>query len=472
MEAASAILRDLPARRRQRSFECECERLRPLGEAFVLRRFGDTLNRADAEDVVADVLIRLHRRVGEGYRPENLRAVFFTSVRNAAIDLLRSRSAKPTVALEAAASAPAQGAAPAERAESDEDAVRLQEALARMRENYREAILLRFGLGLTVPEIAQHLSISLPAAKKLVLRSTRQVKDRLAAIEGAEFCPEMRAMARRSLLEKQASGLASESEAEILRTHFQHCGSCKSFLASLHGALHELGTAAVFGLTVGDHLVGRVGVLDHVARWATSVTDTAQAGVGRMRHLGFKLTGAFQSTDSPASGILVGTSQKIAAVCTAGAATTATCLLTGAVGPGIGASAPAEKTPAPPPQVRTVPSAETEPVPVAPTPTPAPEPAPSPKPSSDSSPAPESNSTPPAVVESAPAPAPAESEPSGSSAAGEFGIEGGSSSAPAPAPAPTPSPTPSASSGGSSGAPSSGSSTSHSSGGGTIGFQG
>lgn len=470
MEAAGAILRDLPARRRQRSFEYECERLRPLGEAFVMRRFGTTLNRADAEDVVADVLIRLHRRVAEGYLAENLRAVFFTSVRNAAIDLLRSRAAKPTVALEAAASAPAQGAAPAERAESDEDAVRLQEALARMRENYREAILLRFGLGLTVPEIAQHLGISLPAAKKLVLRSTRQVKDRLAAIEGAEFCPEMQAMARRSLMEKQASGLASESEAEILRTHFQHCGSCKSFLASLHGALHELGTAAVFGLTVGDRLVGRVGFFDHVARWATSVTDTAQAGVGRMRHLGFKVTGAFQSTDSPASGILVGTSQKIAAVCTAGAATTATCLLTGAVGPGIGASAPPEKAPDPPPQVRTVPSAETESVPVAPTP--APEPAPLPKPSSDSSSAPESNPTPPVEAKSSPAPPPAEFESSGSSPASEFGIEGGSSASPPPPPSSTPSPSPAPSSGAGVAPTGSGSSASHSSGGGSIGFQG
>ena len=61
-----------------------------------------------------------------------------------------------------------------------------------MRPNYREAILLRFGVGLTVPEIAERLGISLPAAKKLVLRSTAQVRKRLESIEGAEFCPEMR----------------------------------------------------------------------------------------------------------------------------------------------------------------------------------------------------------------------------------------------------------------------------------------
>ena len=167
MEAASAILRGLPAQRRAAAFERECERLRPLGEAYLMRRFGGSLNQADAEDAVAEVLIRLHSQMAAGRSPRNLRAAFFTSVRNAAIDVLRSRAAKPTVGLEAVAEAPALSPSPTERAERREDAARLSEALARLRGNYREAIVLRFGLGLSVPEIAQHLEISLPAAKKL-----------------------------------------------------------------------------------------------------------------------------------------------------------------------------------------------------------------------------------------------------------------------------------------------------------------
>ena len=116
----------------------------------------------------SEVLIRLHRKVEEGRGPQNLRAAFFTSVRNASIDVLRARAARPTVALEAAGAAEADDVAPQEWAEGREDAARLQEALGRMRSNYREAILLRFGLGLTVPEMAKQLGISLPAAKKLV----------------------------------------------------------------------------------------------------------------------------------------------------------------------------------------------------------------------------------------------------------------------------------------------------------------
>ena len=112
MEAAATILRELPSRRRAAAFERECERLRPLGEAYVLRRFGPSLSRADAEDAVAEVLIRLHRRMEDGEAPRNLRAAFFTSVRNAAVDQLRSRAARPTAPLEAAASAAADGLTP------------------------------------------------------------------------------------------------------------------------------------------------------------------------------------------------------------------------------------------------------------------------------------------------------------------------------------------------------------------------
>jgi RNA polymerase sigma factor (sigma-70 family) len=337
MEAAGAI-RALPAQLRARSFERECEQLRPLGVAYVMRRFSGSLNEADAEDAVAEVLIRLHRRMVAGRPPTNLRAAFFTSVRNAAIDQLRARSVRPTVALEAAADTPADAPLPPDRAESREDAVRLQEALGRMRGNYREAILLRFGLGLTVPEIAQHLQISLPAAKKLILRATAQVKKRLESIEGAEFCPEMRDLARRSLFEKEASGLASEGETEILRAHFEHCGSCRTFLSALHERLHEFGSTALLGLAV-DH-AGGTAIGEPLARWAGSVGEAAQSAVDRVRHLAFKASGALQPGDAGTAGALAGTGQKIAAICTAGAATTATCLATGIVGPGVGVTVP------------------------------------------------------------------------------------------------------------------------------------
>ncbi len=431
MEAATAAS-TLPARVRASAFERDCERLRPLGEAYLLRRFGGSLNRADAEDAVAEVLIRLYRMAAAGRPPQNLRATFFTSVRNQAIDQLRSRAIRPTVELEEAGEAASTEAPPSEWAESREDSARLGEALGRMRANYRQAILLRFGLGMTVPEIATYLEISLPAAKKLVLRSTAQARKRLEAIDGAEFCPQMRDLARRSVLDRHLSETASKEETELLRAHFAHCGACKSFLTSLHERMHELGSVAVFGIAGGDHLGVHVGVVDHLSQWGTTVLDGAHAGAGRVRHLAYKATGALPGSDGGA-GVLLSSGQKIAAVCTAGAATTATCLLTGAVGPGINAApATAEPPPRPAAQVRELQApSEVTPTPEASPPEASPPPDPEPPAAQPAStPAPLAPSAPvqaPEATEASPAPEPAVSEPS------EFG-----SASPPPSAARTP----------------------------------
>ncbi len=435
MEAA----RPLPGRppRRPDSAARELERLRPLGEAFLLRRFGARVSRADAEDAVAEVVIRLHHRIEAGQAPRNLRAAFFASVRNAAIDQLRARAARPTTSLEAVADAPAEETAPPERAVARENALRLQEALGRMRANYREAIALRFGLGLTVPEIAERLQISLPAAKKLVLRSTEQARRRLQAIEGQEFCPDVQDLARRSLAEKELAGIATEQERGLLRSHLSHCGHCRSFLAELRHGLHELGASALLAGAGGSQLGHHLGILDQLGRWLGHATETAQVATTKLRLAAFRASGGFGPGDASSAGALTGTAQKALAICGAGAATTATCLATGVIGPGLGAGIasppPAQGHSAPPPIVKTVSEA-----PTAEAPAPPPEPSPAPAPSGESS------------TPSQPQPGSAPSQPPPE----EFGFE--SSSAPSesaarPEPAPAPGPSSPPSSGGGAG---------------------
>lgn len=344
------------------------------------------------------------------------------------------------MALEAVGDAAAEDVSPVEKAESHEDSARLQEALARMRGNYRETILLRFGIGMTVPEIAERLDISLPAAKKLVLRATEQARKRLAAIEGADFCPEMQDLARRAVFDEEAAGLAEESEQRILRAHVSHCGSCKTFLAELHRNLHELGGTMLLAGTGGAGVDHRFGFADHLGRWFTHISESAQAAGSRVRLAAFKATDAFQGGDGATAGALGSTAQKVAAVCGAATATTATCIATGIVGPGVGGlgvdhstpehhqtPTPIEKTIAeepPAPEVSTPPEGESEPSASAPS-------------AGSSAPAqekPAAETTPP-VSESQ------SSEP----ASEEFGFE---SSAPptdtAPAPEPAPAPTTSA----------------------------
>ena len=297
-----------------------------------MRRFGGSLGAADAEDAVAEVIIRLHRQAAAGRAPDNLRAAFFTSVRNAAVDQLRSRAVRPTVELVAAAETPVDRPSPDRRAELQEDSMRLQEALGRMRSNYREAIMLRFGLGLTVPQIAEQLRISLPAAKKLVLRSTAQARKRLEAIDGTEFCQEMREFAHRALIDKQVSDLCDEEELELLKAHFAHCGSCRSFVTSLRRGVHEFGS----GLALAGFASRQVGLPLHLGAWVEDLRRGGQLVVEKGRLLAFKATGGLQGDSGAGAGAFAGAGQKIAAVCTVGAASAATCVATGIVGPGLG----------------------------------------------------------------------------------------------------------------------------------------
>jgi RNA polymerase sigma factor (sigma-70 family) len=347
MEAART-LNQLPERMRRRRFTAACEELRPLGVAYVLRHFGQSLDLADAEDVVAEVIIRFDRLDAAGRPPDRLRPAFFQSTRNAAVDLLRYRGVRPTAPLEVAETHVTEAPSPEERAESHENVVRLREAMARMRPNYREAIVLRFGLGMSVPEISGRLGISLPAAKKLVLRSTAQIRDRMEAIDGRRFCPEMRSIAERSVLDGELAGIEGDADQlAAIKAHLEHCGPCRGFLAALRSDLHELGAGALLAGIAG----GKLGVAGRLLSGIHGVGHAVHAGADRVRLTSYRAAGALAPERTDSAGLLAGTGQKIAAVCTAGAAGAGACIATGIIGPGIGV-APIhhpEPDPAPPP---------------------------------------------------------------------------------------------------------------------------
>ena len=340
MEAAGAIRTTLPAQLRARSFERECERLRPLGVAYVLRRFGGSLNRADAEDAVADVLIRLHRQTAAGHIPQNLRAAFFTSVRNAAIDQLRSRRGEADggaggggggaglqpVSRRAGREprgrgAPAGGAGADARqlSRGDRPALRPRPHGARDRPAPGD----QPAGGEEAAAAGDPAGAQAPGGDRRggVLPRDARAGAPLAVREGGE-----------------RSG--QRSRGQVLHAHFEHCGSCKSFLASLHDSLHDLGSGALLAGVATDQLGAKIGIVDHLAHWLGQGAHGVQAGAAKLRFAAFKATGALQPGDAGTAGALAGTGQKIAAICTAGAATTATCLATGIVGPGPGASPP------------------------------------------------------------------------------------------------------------------------------------
>ena len=189
---------------------------------------------------------------------------------------------------------------PEERAESREKVVRLREAMARMRPGYREAIVLRFGLGLSVPEIAEQLEISLPAAKKLVLRSTAQIRERMEAIDGRRFCPQMRELAQRSVLDGEIAGIAEEADGAAIRAHLEHCGPCRGFLTALRSDLHELGG----GSSSPASPAGRLGPTPR--RASTPLAPRRATRVARLRLASYRASGASAPEGGDPAGLLPG----------------------------------------------------------------------------------------------------------------------------------------------------------------------
>jgi len=402
----------------------ELVRLRPFGEAYVMKNFGERLSHADAEDAVSDVTLRLHRQIAAGNLPDNLQAAFLTGARNAAIDRLRRRTRKPTVEIEAAADAAAELPPPEDLAERRETAARIREVLLRVNPRQRRVLHLRFGKGETVPEIAAEMGISLPAAKNLLARGVSQARMQLEAIDGREVCGAMQGELREAL-DRELTGTDSD---RILKAHLEHCGTCKSFMHSMRRDLHGIGAPAALG-AVGLHFEP----LHHLGRAVGQATDLTHAALGKAKLAAFRVVG-FGGDATGGAGALAGTGQKVAALC--GAAATTTCLATGLVGPGAGILAHhhsgdpvAHRSAAKVRPLSEWPNDEPE---VPPTSEPAtsepqPEPAESASGGNDAQP----------VPEGAPEPTPAEQGEE------EFGLEG---TAPPPEPAPTPEASPAATS--------------------------
>src|SRR3954452_8443146 len=142
--------------------------------SFLAYRTGD---RALAEDLLADAFERaLRARRGFDRRRGSEKTWLSASALNVLRDDARRRAAEAR-ALEPA-NVPADGAA--DPLAGVEERELLQRALAELSDEEREAIALRFGAELTVPEIAKVLGESLTTVEGRVYRALRKLRGRLA----------------------------------------------------------------------------------------------------------------------------------------------------------------------------------------------------------------------------------------------------------------------------------------------------
>ncbi|MBM4160663.1 MAG: RNA polymerase sigma factor SigZ [Ignavibacteria bacterium] len=146
---------------------------------FILRRIPD---KADAEDLLQEVFLRIHARIGTLKDSSRIESWIFQIARNLIIDHYRSKRTREEIDEEGL---PDEGERTLTAVERLAPAIR--ELVDQLPQPYREALVLTEFEGMSQKELAQQLGISLSGAKSRVQRGRAMIKDSLMRCCHFEF---------------------------------------------------------------------------------------------------------------------------------------------------------------------------------------------------------------------------------------------------------------------------------------------
>jgi RNA polymerase sigma-70 factor (ECF subfamily) len=199
----------------------------------------------DAQDVVQEALLAAARNVRE-FRGEAAFATWlFTIVRSFCIKKRRRSKFAPAELLSmdhhpSAARVASSAPLPDEAAAAHELSAALSKAIGELDEASREVLLLRDVEGLTAPEVARVLTISVDAVKSRLHRARVQLRARLAPLlseqervtPSSPDCPEIALLFSRYL-----EGEIGQLECASMDKHIATCPSCRAGCDSLRDTL-------------------------------------------------------------------------------------------------------------------------------------------------------------------------------------------------------------------------------------------
>lgn len=166
--------------------------------AFLVRRLP---SRADAQDVLQDVFVRIHEAAGHLEHPARVQAWVFSIARRAVADFYRTRGrrldAGPAEAADEPSVEPTSMSLASHRGAHDvHDEVLswLAPLVEALPDTYREAVRLADLEGLTQQAVADRLGLSLSGAKSRVQRGRAMLGEFLRACCEVEFGPDGRAI--------------------------------------------------------------------------------------------------------------------------------------------------------------------------------------------------------------------------------------------------------------------------------------
>ena len=123
-----------------------------------------------AEDVASEVFVRLLEATQKGQGPQsNLKSWLIATASNAVNDHLRRKYRRPVETL--SESLPDEGVSPPAEVDLREETRAVQAAYVQLTAEQQHVLALRFGLGLSLEETAQHLQKNANAIKALQFRA-------------------------------------------------------------------------------------------------------------------------------------------------------------------------------------------------------------------------------------------------------------------------------------------------------------
>ena len=151
----------------------------PLSDKLFRLALRITMNRAEAEDVVQDTLLKVWEHREEWEQINNLEAFAIATCRNRALDVMK-RAGRNTEKLDEMAHFSSQ--TPQEQLEADEQISLVNRLMDDLPEVQRTIMLLRDIEGKTYQEIAQTLDISGTQVKVYLHRARTKIKERIWTI--------------------------------------------------------------------------------------------------------------------------------------------------------------------------------------------------------------------------------------------------------------------------------------------------
>jgi RNA polymerase sigma-70 factor (ECF subfamily) len=217
-----------------------------------IRRFAGRIwrNDADADDVLQDALLSIATQLDSFEGRSSLPSWAFTIARTACSRRRRGKKNQPAEGPEALAMQPADEPGPDDLASSTQTSEIVSRALARLPDDYREVLLLRDAEGLTAPEAALVLGVSVDALKSRLHRARAALRDELHPVLEPESpspspgCPDV----IRALSEKLEDELDADACARMEK-HVEAWPSCARTCDAMKDALRACRSSEAAPLT-------------------------------------------------------------------------------------------------------------------------------------------------------------------------------------------------------------------------------